>query len=148
MTSSPLIIGAAQRAQLRILREQAAERPVDVRGLAERLKAPEAKDAHMDHMNDQTLNLPTAFMVTFSIEFGHPVGAARHMSLSSVRPGRLPTKEAVWMVAKELGFISGLDACTIWLENLQRGPTERDRAQAVNVVQVLATLETENQEGQ
>jgi hypothetical protein len=137
MSASPLIVGAAQRAQLRTLRERAAERPVDMRGLAERLTSPDVKRAHMDQMNDQTVDLPTAFMVTFSIEIGHPSGTARHMSMSSVKRGRAPTPEAVWMVAEQLGFVGGLEACTIWLEDLQRGPTKQDRAKAVNVVQLL-----------
>lgn len=142
MASSPLIMGATQRAELRTLRERAAERPVDVQGLVERLNEPDAKRAHMDQMNDQTIEVPTAFLVTFSVEIGHPGGAARHMSMSSVRPGRLPTEHAVWMVAEELGFLGGLKACAIWLEDLQRGPTARDRAQAVNVVQLLTVATT------
>jgi len=142
MPATPLIIGAAQKAALAGLRTKAAtEPPIDMRGLAEWLKDPAHKRAHMKHMDELTVEIPIGFLVTFSIEVGHPAGAARHMSMSSPVRGRTPTPEAVWMVAEELGFTGSIEQCTIWLEDLQRGPRHDDRAKAVNVVQLLATTE-------
>jgi beta-phosphoglucomutase-like phosphatase (HAD superfamily) len=59
------------------------------------------------------------------------------MSISSVRRGRVPTPEAAWMVAEELGFEGDLRQCVVWLEDLQRGA---ERAKAVNVVQFINTM--------
>lgn len=142
MPNNPLIIGAAQRVILRDLRERAARDPVDVRGLAERLAEPSTKRAHMDRMNALSVDLPAAYLVTLSVEIGHPIGAARHMSMSSTRPGKTPTPEAVWMVCQELGFAGErFDGCEVWVEDLQRGPDpDRDRAQAINVVQPVAVV--------
>lgn len=138
---NPLIIGAAQREQLRALREQAAADPIDMRGLKERIATPDGKQAHMTRMNARTVDLPVAYCLTFSIEIGHPGGTARHMSMSSDRRGKTPTPEAVWMVCQELGFVGGFEHCWVWMEDLQRGPdATRDRAKAVNVVQLLSVV--------
>lgn len=139
MAATPLIVGQAQKALLHGLRDLAAANPVDMRGLTDRLATPDGKRAHMDRMNALTCEIPAAFWVTFSIETGHPVGTCRHMSMSSRRHGRTPTPEAVWMIAEELGFVGSLEMCTVWPEDLQRGPQERkDRAIAINVVQPIA----------
>jgi hypothetical protein len=135
MAATPLILGVAQSAQLAALRDLAIKHPVDVRGLLEAIKTPAGKERHMRQMDAQTVDIPVGFLVTLSIETGHPVGACRHMSMSSPRRGRLPTPEAAWMVAEHLGFVGGFEMCQHWIEELQRGP--RERAQALNIVQPL-----------
>lgn len=135
--SSPLIVGPDERRNLQELRERASKKPVNMVGLAERLLIPANKDAHMDQMADQTIGLPTAFLVTYSVEFGHPIGPCRHMSLSSVRRGAFPIPQAVWMVAEELGFVGSLKFCTVWPEELMRGS---ERAVAINVLQPVALI--------
>lgn len=141
MPATPLIIGQAQKDALQALRERAASDPVDMLGVVEAIKTPDGKRRHMDRMNALTIDIPMAFAVTYSIETGHPAGTCRHMSMSSDRKGRTPTPEAVWMVCEELGFVGSLEACTVWPEELQRGPTERDRHVAINVVQPTAAVE-------
>jgi hypothetical protein len=131
---SALIIGEHEKAALAELRRLAAENPVNVVGLFERIQTPDGKRAHMAQMDAQTVDLPMTYLVTFSIENGHPIGTCRHMSMSSTRKGRAPNQYAVWMVAEELGFVVGLETCTVWTENLQRGA---ERAIAINVVQPL-----------
>jgi hypothetical protein len=126
-----LLIGPAERAALERLRAVANEHPVDMSTLPARLAQPEGKTIHMAQMNAQTISLPVGYLLTFSIETGHPGGLARHMSLSVSRPGRLPNHAAVWMVAAELGFERGLDDCVCWIEDL------KGHGQAVNVVQLL-----------
>ena len=139
--ATPLIIGQTQRELLRHLRHLAAAAPVDMRALVELVKSPEGKASHMERMNNLSCAIPAAFLVTFSIETGHPCGACRHMSMSSGRQGRSPTPDAVWMVAEELGFVGGLEACQVWMEDLQRGPQRRkDRAWAINIVQPISTV--------
>jgi hypothetical protein len=143
MAGTPLIIGEAQKAALRELRDNAAANPIDMPPLMKRLETPEGKAAHMRQMNCQTIDVPLAFMVTFSIETNHPCGTCRHMSMSATRRGRTPTPEAVWMVAEELGFVGSMEACVVWPEDLQRGPQQRtDRAIAINVVQPLSVFAT------
>lgn len=140
MASTPLVIGAAERAALAALRDLAAKHPVDMPSLMQRLASPEGKRAHMDQMNSQSIELPFGFLVTFSIETGHPIGAARHMSMSSPVPTRTPTPEAIWMVAQELGFVGSLKQCdAVYPEELLRGSEERQVA--VNVIQRLAMTE-------
>jgi hypothetical protein len=143
----PLIIGPDQKAQLQQLREYAAQRPVDMPALLERLKTVYGRFLHRQRMNAQTIRLPSAlgaaFFVTFSVETGHPGGTMRHMSMSVKRQDlpareaqdRVPHPQGVWMACEELGFAGGLEACMVWPETLSDGGT------AVNVVQPVATAE-------
>jgi hypothetical protein len=87
-------------------------------------------------MNAQSLRLPLDFMVTFSIETGHPVGTCRHMSMSSGKRGRVPSPAAAWMVAEALGFVGELDTCTVWMETLV------PQGKAVNIVQPVSMAAT------
>lgn len=134
MSATPLLIGPAESASLEALRKLAAARPVDIRRLVEEIKTPEGKAAHKHRMSEQTVLIPLDFAVTFSIETGHPIGTCQHMSMSTGKRGRVPTPEALWMVAEALGFVMGLDTCTVWLEDL------KGHGQAVNLVQPLSIV--------
>lgn len=141
MAENPLLLGEVQREQLRDLRERAALDPTDMRGLGDRLKDKRLKREHVDRMNNLSIELPLAYLVTFTVEVGHPGGVARHLSMSSKRRGKTPIPEAVWMVCQELGFVGDrFEGCTVWVEDLQRGPDPRDRAKAVNVVQLVSVV--------
>src|SRR4249919_1156428 len=104
MPASPLILGAAQKAALEVLRLHARANPIDVLAVRERVKTPAGHAAHIERMQMFTVSIPTAFVVTYSVETGHPCGTCRHLSMSSTRHGRTPTPEAVWMLAQALGF--------------------------------------------
>lgn len=132
MAGTPFLIGPEQIEALRLLREEAARRPVDVRTLNARLATEQGKTAHRDQMTAQTVEIPVAYLVTFSVEVGHPGGAARHLSMSVQRPGRGPLPEVVWMVAQELGFVGTLSECTVWIEDLQ------GHGKAVNLAQIIS----------
>lgn len=129
------MIGPGEREALARLRAQAEARPIDVSTLERAIATPEGKAHHRIRMTEQTVLIPAAYMVTFSVETNHPHGTARHMSMSVQREGRLPIGHAVWMVAVELGFTGGLGECTTWLEELQ------GHGQAVNVVQYVTAHE-------
>jgi len=131
---TPLVIGPEQQRALAALQELAAARPVDIKQLLATISDPEAKRRHMDQMNAQTVEIPFGFLVTYSIEAGHPCGICRHMSMSSPAKDRLPSPEAAWMIASELGFAGDLSHCSVWIEELQRPGR---RAKAINVVQPL-----------
>jgi len=130
--ATPLVIGPVERAALRDLRERAAQAPVDIPKVIEAMKNADGKRRHLNHMSSLTIPVPSAFAVTFTIDVGHPNGTCRHMSMSSRRKGRLPTPEALWMVAQELGFSGALTACAIWTERPEDGGV------AVNVVQPIS----------
>jgi hypothetical protein len=132
-----LVISEAELAALEQLRELAAAKPVDMRALTERLQSQEGKRAHMVHMRAQTILIPLSFDVTFTIELNHPCGTCRHMSMSSRDENRTPVPQAVWIVCEKLGFVGGLEACAVWLEELERPDR---RAKAVNVVQPLRAI--------
>ena len=140
---NPLIIGATQKAQLNALRDLASANPVDMLRVREAIKTVDGKAKHMAQMDDQSIDLPVAYAVTFSIETGHPVGPCRHMSLSSRIKNRTPIPAAVWMVCEELGFVGTqeFEGCHVYVEDLQRGPDpSKDRAKAINVLQPVAMV--------
>jgi hypothetical protein len=136
MADAPLLITPSVRAKLNALRDEAARWPVDVVELLKRIDNPRDKTLHTRQMDRQTVVIPGpwVFVVTFSIEIGQPCGTCRHVSISIDRPGRVPSLEAVWMIATELGFVGDLDACAVWPEKLSGD------AVAVNVVQPLSVL--------
>ena len=132
-----LFIGPEQKAALVALRERAAKAPVDMPSLMERIKTTRGRREHKDRMTRQTVALPVSYMVTFSIETGHPCGTCRHMSMSTATAGRVPSPEALWMVAQELGFSGELSSCSTWFEDLE------GHGRAVNVVQPVAVAVAE-----
>jgi hypothetical protein len=128
----PLLIGPDEVAALHKLRDIALAHPVDMPGLSARLKDPAQKAIHMARMGAQTVLIPYGFLVTYSVEDGHPCGRARHMSMSVEDAGRVPNLHAVQGVASILGFEGTVEeTCTCWLEDLQ------GHGKAVNVVQPM-----------
>jgi hypothetical protein len=130
---SPLIISQEVIAVLQRLRDLAPLHPVDMPTLLGVIETPDGKRQHMAQMSAQTIEIPGPwpFLVTFSIETGHPIGTCRHMSMSIARAGRIPNPIAVWMIAEHLGFIGGLEACQAWPEELQ------GHGMAINIVQSI-----------
>ena len=135
MAGTPFILDEAGRKKLARLRVLAAKRPVEMRGILERLENPDERRRHKRQMSAQTVVLPFGYAVTYSIETGHPIGTCRHMSMSSPAEGRLPIAAVVWLTAEALGFVGDLELCTIWVENLE------GHGQAINVVQPVGIAE-------
>jgi hypothetical protein len=124
-----LMIGPDEKTLLAGLAKLAAEHPVDMPALLERIQTGEGKHRHMQQMTMQTIELPVGYSLTFSIEDGHPAGRCRHMSMSVEDPTKMPHPAACWMVAKELGFWGELGDCDgVWPEALRQGA-------AINLVQ-------------
>jgi hypothetical protein len=134
VVAAPLLIGSAVRANLARLREAAAARPIDVLEVRETVKTEAGRRAHQARMGALTVVIPGPwpFTVTYSIDTGHPAGTCRHMSVANYRAGRVPSEEAVRLLAVELGFSGGLEACRVWPEHLSEGGI------AINVVQPIA----------
>lgn len=124
-------IGPEQTKKLSALRELAIQNPIDVRAVLELVKTPEGLDQHLTRMENLTVEIPIGYTVTFSIDLGHPIGTCRHMSMSSSTKGSVPIPEAIWMVAKELGFTGDIifEGCTIYLEKTP------GRKEAINIIQ-------------
>ena len=129
---NPLVIGPDEQLKLATLRELASQHPVDMPTLIEAIKHPAGKAFHKSRMTAQSISLPLYYLVTFSIETGHPVGTCRHMSMSVKAPGRVPNPHAVWMVAEVLGFVGGLEQCKHWIEDLE------GHGLAINLVQPVS----------
>lgn len=133
--AAPLFIGPAETEALSTLRDRAARRPVNMQTVESLLKTREGKRQHLRQMQAQTIQIPGPFPfdVTFSIEIGHGKGTCRHLSMSVVRPNRVPHPAAVWMVAELLGFSGGLEACETWPERFD------DQGNiAINVIQPVS----------
>lgn len=130
MNGTPLVIDEEVRSQIKACVELAEANPVDMPTLMERIKDPVKKEHHMAQMTRQSVKIPLAYVVTFSIERGHPCGECRHMSMSVSREGRVPNPIGLWMIAQEFGFWGSLEECAaIWEEDLQ------GHGKAINVVQ-------------
>jgi hypothetical protein len=135
MSMRPLMIGPEQQAMLDNLRQLAATKPIDLRGLVERLRDnPDEMARHRQQMTSQSVVLPVDYLVTFSIEIGHPQGTVRHMSISVPVKGKVPHVAAIFMIAEALGFINPPDGCHIWGEDTE------DHGKAVNIIQLVAVV--------
>lgn len=128
---TPMILDADTLREIQRLRAYAESNPVDMLTLGDRIKTADGKAAHMKQMDAQSMAIPMAYMVTFSVETGHPCGTARHMSMSVQREGRIPNDLSLWMVAQEFGFYGSLRECYLYQEKLL------GHGQAINVVQPL-----------
>jgi len=119
------------RAQIKALIELAEANPVEIRGLLARIKGDEGKAHHMAQMSRQSIDIPLMYVVTYSIEVGHPCGKCRHMSMSVQREGRIPNEIGIWVVAQEFGFwgTSLRDCVGVWTEDL------KGHGKAINIVQ-------------
>lgn len=129
-----LMLREQEKMSIAALRELASGNPVDINWLKIWIGDPDIKAAHLAQMTAQTIQIPADFMVTFSVETGHPAGVCRHMSMSVGKAGRVPSPQGVWMVAEEFGFVGSLEECTVWKEDLN------GHGIAINVVQPLAVV--------
>lgn len=136
--STPLVFGDEQREALQALRERATLRPVDIVTLMAKMGDTAYKATHMAQMEEQSIEIPFGFLVTYSVEIQSKAGPCRHMSMSSPVRGRLPSIEAVKMVAAALGFVGIFEHCNVWIEDLQRG---EGRNNAINIVQPLSVTD-------
>lgn len=128
-----MVIDEEVKSQIKACIELAEANPVDMTTLAERFKDPQKREHHRAQMERQTIHIPVAYDVTYSIEHGQPFGPARHMSMSSRNPGRMPHPVAMWMIAQEFGFWGDLEKLQgMWPEHLSNGQT------AINIIQKIA----------
>jgi len=134
----PLIIDHEARVRIAELMAKADAKPVDMITLNRELnKSPTFKRNHMDQMNDQTMDLGFGYVVTYSIEHGHPVGPCRHISISVDTAGKMPSVESALMIAGEFEFKGSLkDFDGIWIEDLSRDE-KGNLYTAINIVQKL-----------
>ena len=127
-----LVIGPTEIAMFDALKAYAAANPIDMAVVMRLIKTHKGTRDHLARMKKFTIALQWGQTVTFTIEEGHPAGTCRHFSMASPEPGRAPTPVAVWMVAEHFGFKGGLEACTVYVEDIGGGHS------AINLIQPLA----------
>lgn len=131
------MIGPEEKAKIAQLIKLAEANPVNMPELMKAIMMPTGKHQHMQQMTAQTIDIPMAYEVTYSIEDGQPMGRCRHLSMAVTTEGRIPNPMALWMVAKEFGFWGELqDLDDLRQEELFRGP-ERKMVMAIHIVQRL-----------
>jgi hypothetical protein len=137
MADAPLIITPEVRAQLQKLRALAARQPTDIIDVMRLIKTPRGKQQHKERMTAQSIRIPGPwdFIVTFSLETGHPAGTCRHMSMSIMREGRVPHPTGLLLVAEDLGFSGDMEACLVWTEDLSDGGKAINMLQPINAQQ-------------
>jgi len=124
-----LLITEVERKLFQDLVVTAVANPVDMHRVLQLMQSPEGRALHMEQMRKQSVTVPVDYVVTYSVEDGHPCGRCRHLSISIGDGTRVPGPTAVWMIATEFGFVSGLEDCWSWFEEFDH------RGTAVNLVQ-------------
>jgi len=137
-----LIIGPEQIAAIEAAIERAKTHPIGPREIAtaafkaqgkHRLKLSDREPGFERSEASENVMLPRGYRVAISFE-AQPSGLCRHLSVSIDRPGKLPSVEAVKMIAEAFGFPRfPPDPGHIWLEEFDPGH------EAVNVVQLEST---------
>lgn len=131
------MLADTQQTALLALRARAEAAPIDYDAAKHLIKTADGRAAYAAQLRAQSLRLmPDDFLVFFSIEAGHRLGQVRHMSVSAP-PGGLPHPEAIWIIARLLGYEGeGVEACDLlWPEQVP------GRGIANNLVQFFATAE-------
>jgi hypothetical protein len=135
---STICLTALDTRHLHRLRERAAASPVDALEVLEATKTPDGMARHREMMAGLSVAIPgpcrRAYIVSFYIENGHNSGPCRHMSMSIVRHGDIPSFDSVMIVAQELGFVGGAIACSLWIESVADGIDAINLIQPVSVV--------------
>jgi hypothetical protein len=72
-----------------------------------------------------------SYRIAYSVE-EQPAGMCRHLSVSTLRPGRVPPQVVVAEVLVLFGFVTGNESTRFWLEEFDPGH------HAVNAVQLIA----------
>lgn len=134
MSGTPLILSTDICQKIQRLKALAERRQVDIAVLQVSIETPEGKAEHKALMTEQSVFIPLAYYATFSVEFNHPGGTYRHMSMSVKREGRAPNEHAIWMIAQEFGFWGKFpeDIAHLWKEDLTDGGI------AINILQPFA----------
>jgi hypothetical protein len=132
---SVLIIGATERERIAELKAQASANPV----LFEIVRQGAIEHVDVLHLKDRVPGIerpPSAHMifpggqyrVAYSVE-QQPVGFCAHLSISVARKGKMPSLEAVKMIAEEFGLDFPPDRS--WSEEFEPG------CYAVNLLKVI-----------
>jgi hypothetical protein len=138
MVSEALQIGWAEIVVLHDLRDRAVNAPVNIAAVMELTKTEEGRARHIQAMGRLTVEIPHGFLVTYSIEIGHPAGPCRRLTMSTARENATPPVEAVMLVARELGFVGDASASHFWLEPACLFHREQGRERIANLVQPLS----------
>jgi hypothetical protein len=145
MSQRPLIIHKDVQARIDAAVEQAKAKPTPWETLqpfaiadpSPELKMKDRKSGNKELMDklvnrSQFVEIPVGYLAAISFEY-QPAGLCRHLSISvsASAQGRMPSFEAVKMIAEAFGFKMPLEgSCRLWCEEF--APQEY----AVNIVQI------------
>lgn len=124
---SALLIGQAERDKIEALKALAAD-PLDATEMIQLAKSDPLAFTKM--MMGFTIELPSGFMVTYSLE-KQPIGLVRHISVSVRRPGMMPHPAAVSMILEAFDMRPIEKSDRIWIEEVDAD------TKAVNLLQFV-----------
>lgn len=132
----PLIINAETRAAIAGAIKRAEAHPLPLAFVAAGAVEPAKTELRLadrkpgfERPASELVVIPHGYHVAFSVE-EQPTGLCNHLSVSVDALGKLPSPEAVSLIAEEYGMTMVLGDTAIWLEEFEPGH------QAVNVVTV------------
>lgn len=98
-----LLIDTVIKREIQTIISYAEDNVIDINTLKRLADAhKDGKASPIGDNSQRTMRIPVGFLVSFSIE-EHPIGLARHISVSSQRG--TPSREAVNMIMHEFGFM-------------------------------------------
>lgn len=121
----PLAIGEKEKKAIKQLIEYARTHPYSREKL--QLIVDGMEQAPGD-IKPYSISLPVGFKVVFTIE-DQPMGICKHLSVSVDDPKKLPSPEAINMIAEEFGFVGTV-------ENMEYGTVFlEEESNAINIIQ-------------
>jgi hypothetical protein len=122
-----LLIGDTERAAIADLKERAQSRVTVVNATTAELMVNVGDEVRAANMAF-TIYLPAGYKVTYTLE-DQPVGRIEHISISVMRPGKMPNPVAVDMILREFGMRPLADSDSMWIEAFE------PRHEAINIAQ-------------
>jgi len=131
MTRALIINDAVRRAIAKAIK-QAEAQPLTLTKAADHgnviaakgeLKLADRKPG-FERPESQHVDIPVGYRAAYSVE-EQPIGLCHHLSISVDKKGKVPTPQAITMIAKEYGIEFDIDSprhdVTVWLEEFEPG---------------------------
>jgi hypothetical protein len=135
-----LAIGPIEQAAIQAAVERARARPIPWAQLKDFVVSGDRSEVNLgdrkpgfERIQSENVLIPQGYRAAISFE-EQPAGIMRHLSVSVDTPGRVPSMEAVKMIAKEFGF--NFKTGTGWVEEFEPGH------HAINLIEVAVENKT------
>jgi hypothetical protein len=113
-----LLIDADVKARAKALTEYAEKNPYSIDDI---LDVANGATVPPGDQPEYTMNIERGYKVVFTID-KYPFGIVRHFSMSTSRPGMLPSPEAVDVILPLFGFTKSCRECHVTLEGPEDNP--------------------------